>query len=147
MGKKYLVRLTDEQRAALEERFAEPLTLRQRNRIQVLLRSAAGETDADIADELGISSNTVTNARKRFAAEGLEPALTEKPRTGGPAVLGGKGEAVLIGLAGPAAAEGRERRRTVAHHARAEDRTRGPRPGSHAGGVRRDRRERGRAAG
>ena len=83
MGKKYLVRLTDEQRAALEERFAEPLTLRQRNRIQVLLRSAAGETDADIADELGISSNTVTNARKRFAAEGLEPALTEKPRTAG----------------------------------------------------------------
>jgi transposase len=109
MVKKHVVRLTDEQRAALEERFATPLTLRQRNRIQVLLRSDAGEADTDIADELGISPNTVANVRKRFATEGLEPALAEKPRTGGPSVLDGKGEAVLIGLACSKPPEGHAR--------------------------------------
>lgn len=107
MPKKHLVRLTDAQRADLEGRFAGPLTLRQRNRVQVLLRADAGETDADIADDLGISAQTAANVRKRFAAEGLDAALTEKPRSGGPAVLDGKGEAVLIGLACSPAPEGR----------------------------------------
>lgn len=107
MRKKHLVSLTDEQRAALEERFAGPLTLRQRNRVQVLLRADAGEPDADIADELGISAQTAANVRKRFAADGLDAALTEKPRTGGPSVLDGKGEAVVIALACSPVPEGR----------------------------------------
>jgi hypothetical protein len=95
MVKKHLVCPTDEQRIELEGRFAKALTLRQRNRIQVLLRADAGE----IADDLGISPNTAAIIRKRFAAEGLESARTEKPRAGGPAVLDGKAEAVLIGPA------------------------------------------------
>jgi transposase len=103
---KHAVALTDDQRMALEQRFAGPLTLRQRNRVQVLLRSDAGDPDADIAGELGISVGTVANVRKRFAAEGLEAALTEKPRKGGPAVLDGKGEAVVIALACSPAPEG-----------------------------------------
>jgi transposase len=102
-----MVRLTEDQRADLERRFAEPLTLRQRNRVQVLLRSEAGETDQDIADDLGITTNTVANVRKRFAAEGLEAALTERPRSGGPAVLDGKAEALVIALACSPAPEGR----------------------------------------
>jgi transposase len=105
--KKHAVRLTDEQRATLEDRFTGALTLRQRNRIQVLLRADAGETDADIADALSISANTAANVRKRFAADGLEAALTEKPRSGGPAVLDGKGEATLIALACSEPPEGR----------------------------------------
>ena len=107
MRKKHLVRLTDAQRAELEGRFAGPLTLRQRNRVQVLLRADAGDTDADIADGLGISTQTAANVRKRFAADGLDAALTERPRSGGPAVLDGKGEAVLIGLACSPVPEGR----------------------------------------
>jgi transposase len=109
MATKHAVSLTEEQRGDLEHRFAGLLTLRQRNRIQVLLRSAAGEPDTDIAEGLGISTGTVANVRKRFAAEGLEAALTEKPRTGGPAVLDGKGEAVLIGLACSRPPEGHAR--------------------------------------
>jgi transposase len=104
---KHAVALTDEQRAALEDRFAGPLTLRQRNRVQVLLRADAGATDADIADELGISAGTVANVRTRFAADGLDAALTERPRSGGPSVLDGKGEAVLIGLACSPVPDGR----------------------------------------
>jgi len=99
MGKKYLVRLTAAERADLERRFAGPLTLRQRNRVQILLRADAGETDADIADDLGVTPHTAANVRKRFAAAGLDAALTEKPRSGGPAKLDGKAEAVVIALA------------------------------------------------
>jgi transposase len=96
---KHVVRLTGEERAELEARFDGPLTRRQRNRVQVLLRSDAGDTDAEIADDLGISPNTAANVRKRFAAAGLAAALTEKPRRGGPAVLDGKAEALVIALA------------------------------------------------
>jgi transposase len=107
MGKKHVVRLTDDQRADLEDRFAGPLTLRQRNRVQVLLRSDAGDTDAEVAEDLGITTNTVANVRKRFATEGREAALAEKPRAGGPAVLDGKAEAVVIALACSPTPEGR----------------------------------------
>ena len=99
MRKKYLVDLTGGERAELEARFAGPLTLRQRNRVQVLLRADAGETDAEIADDLGVTPHTAANVRRRFAAEGLEAALTERPRSGGPAKLDGKAEAVVIALA------------------------------------------------
>lgn len=99
MRTKHAVDLTAEQRADLAARFAGPLTLRQRNRVQVLLRADAGETDADIADDLGVSAGTAANVRRRFAAEGLEAALRERPRPGAPAKLDGKAEAVIIALA------------------------------------------------
>ena len=99
MRKKYLVSLTTGERADLQARFAGPLTLRQRNRVQILLRADAGDTDADIADDLGITPHTAANVRRRFAADGLDAALTERPRSGGPAKLDGKAEAVVIALA------------------------------------------------
>ncbi len=71
-SKKHPVRLTPGQRADPEGRFVGPLTLRRRNRIRILLRADAGETDADIADDLGITTDTAANVRRRFAAEGLE---------------------------------------------------------------------------
>jgi hypothetical protein len=110
MRKKHLVRLTDAQRADLEGPFAGPLTLRQRNRVQVLLRADAGATGADIADDLGVCAQTAANVRRRFAAEGRDAAPTEKPRSGGPARLGGKAEAVVIARAGSPAPDGRTTR-------------------------------------
>ncbi len=107
MVKRHGVRLTGNQRADLMARFAGPLTLRQRNRVQVLLRADAGDTDADIADDLAITTNTVANIRRRFATQGLEAALAEKPRCGGPAKLDGKAEAVLVALACSPAPAGR----------------------------------------
>ena len=107
MEKRYVVQLTLEQRSDLQGRFRCALTLRQRNRIQVLLRSADGDTDADIADDLGICADTVANVRKRFATDGLEASLGEKPRCGVPPKLDGKAQAVLIGLACSPAPEGR----------------------------------------
>jgi transposase len=107
MGKRHVVRLTDDQRAALEGQFSGPLTLRQRNRVQVLLRADAGATDAEIADDLGITTNTVANVRRRFATGGLDPALHDRPRSGGPAKLDGKAEAVVIALACSPTPDGR----------------------------------------
>ena len=99
MRKRHLVQLTDDQRAALDSRDRGPLTRRERNRVQILLRADAGETDADIADEVEVSVGTVANVRRRFAAGGLDAALTEKPRPGAAPLLDGKAEAVVIALA------------------------------------------------
>jgi transposase len=107
MGKRHVVQLTTDQRAELEGRFVGSLTLRQRNRVQILLRADAGDTDADIADDLGVTTNTVANVRKRFTAGGLDPALNDRPRSGGPAKLDGKAEAVIIALACSPAPDGR----------------------------------------
>ena len=99
MTKRHVVQLTDDQRADLAERFAGRLTLRERNRVQVLLRSDAGDTDEEVADALDTCVATVAAVRKRFAAEGLEAALTERPRSGGPATFDGKVEATIVALA------------------------------------------------
>lgn len=107
MRKKYVVSLTDDQRAALDDRDRGPLTRRERNRVHILLRADAGETDAEIADDLGVSVGTVANVRRRFAAGGLDPALTEKPRPGAAPLLDGKAEAVVLALACSPAPDGR----------------------------------------
>lgn len=107
MRKKHVVALTDDQRAALDNRDRGPLTRRERNRVHILLRADAGETDADIADDLGVSVGTVANVRRRFAAGGLDPALTEKPRPGAAPLLDGRAEAVVIALACSPAPDGR----------------------------------------
>ena len=107
MTKRHVVRLTEDQRADLEGRFCGRLTLRERNRVQALLRSDLGDTDDEIADALGICVATVVSVRKRFAAEGLEAALGERPRSGGPARFDGKVEAAVVALACSPTPDGR----------------------------------------
>jgi transposase len=99
MAKRHIVGLTDDERAALDQQEAGPLTRRQRYRVQVLLRADAGETDAEIADEVGVSIGTVANVRRRFAAGGLDAALHDRPRPGAVPVLDGKAEAIVIATA------------------------------------------------
>ena len=107
MTKRHVVQLTGDQRADLEGRFCGRLTLRERNRVQVLLRSDRGDTDDEIADALDVCVGTVVNVRKRFAAEGLEAALGERPRSGGPATFDGKVEATVVALACSPTPDGR----------------------------------------
>ncbi len=103
MPKRHVVQLTDDQRAALIRREDGPLTRRQRNRVQILLRSDAGDTDPEIADDLGVSLGTVGNVRRRFTLGGLDAALNEMPRPGAKPVLDGEAEALVIATAcGPA---------------------------------------------
>jgi transposase len=107
MAKRHVVGLTDDERAALEEQEAGPLTRRQRYRVRILLRADAGETDPEIADEVGVSLGTVANVRRRFAAGGLDAALNDRPRPGAVPVLDGKAEAIVIATACSPAPEGR----------------------------------------
>ena len=107
MPKRHVVELTDEQRAALVRREDGPLTRRQRNRAQILLRSDAGETDEEIAEDLDVCVGTVANVRRRFTLGGLDAALDEKPRPGARPVLDGKAEAIVIATACSPAPEGR----------------------------------------
>ena len=107
MIKRHVVQLTGDQRADLTERFAGRLTLRERNRVQVLLRSDRGDTDDEIADEIDVCVATVAAVRRRFAADGLEAALSERPRSGGPATFDGKVEATIVALACSPTPDGR----------------------------------------
>jgi len=99
MDERHVVPLTDDQRADLRGRFCGRLTLRERNRVQVLLGSDAGDTDEDVADAVGVCVATVVAVRKRFAADGLDAALGERPRSGGPAKFDGKVEATVVAIA------------------------------------------------
>lgn len=99
MTKRHVVSLTDDQRADLEGRYCGRLTLRERNRVQILLGSDAGDTDEEVADAVGVCVATVVKVRKRFAAGGLEAALGERPRSGSPAKFDGKVEAAVVAVA------------------------------------------------
>jgi transposase len=110
MRKASIVRLTPEQRAELTDRLErEALNGRRRRHYQILLLADAGRTDEQIALTTGASRSTVERTRRRFAREGLEAALTDKPRSGAPAKLDGKQEAMIVALACSDAPEGQAR--------------------------------------
>lgn len=112
---KVLVRLSSEQRESLARVVhtgTRPAAMRRRASI-LLLADADGPdawTDAEIADHLETSTNTVMNVRMQFAAEGLEATLRRKRPTGRQyRKLDGNQEAQLIALTCSAAPEGRAR--------------------------------------
>ena len=107
MTKQHIVTLTEDERAALEQQETGPLTRRQRYRLQILLRADAGDTDGEIADELGVSVTTVANVRRRFAAGRLDTALNDRPRPGAKPILDGKAEAIIIATACSPVPQGR----------------------------------------
>jgi transposase len=110
MRKAAFVRLTPEQRAELTDRLErEALNGRRRRHLQILLRADEGLTDEQIAAATGASRSTVERHRIRFDREGLEAALTDKPRSDAPPKLDGKQEAMIVALACSDAPEGQAR--------------------------------------
>jgi transposase len=105
----FSVRLTPEQRESLGQLRDRPLSRKQRYRTEILLRADEGDTDPEIADDLGVHVATVQRTRRRFATEGLEAALADKPRPGAPPKLDGKQEAMVVALACSRAPDGRAR--------------------------------------
>jgi transposase len=100
MPKLFPVQLSPEDRSLLEQLLQQgPLSFRQRRRVQILLAADEGDSDADIATTLECGVSTVERTRKRFATEGWDAALKERPRPGGTPVLDGKAEVLLIELA------------------------------------------------
>ena len=68
-----------------------------------------GEPPARIAEILQVGTGTVYNLQRRYLKEGLESALTEKPRSGKPPVITGEMKARITALACSDAPEGHAR--------------------------------------
>jgi len=65
----------------------------------ILLKSAQGWTDEQIAQAFDISADTVQRTRIRYVQSGLKAALQESPRPGAPRQLTTEQEVQLIALA------------------------------------------------
>ena len=104
MQKKYIVRLTDEERKVLREVVKKLKGTSQKvRRAQVLLKADADGpnwTDKKIAEALSCRTKTVENIRQRLVTEGFEIALNGKKRETPPRqrVLDGEQEAKVIAL-------------------------------------------------
>lgn len=102
------VQLTDEQRQRLVDITSKgKVAVRMFKRSQVLLLSEQGYKDQDIAERVGVSVATVERTRQKFVQQGLDAAITEKPRPGQQRLLDGKTEAFLIATACSDAPDGR----------------------------------------
>ena len=115
MNKKYVVRLTDGERAQLAALVSKgKAAARKLTHARVLLKADVEGpcwTDERIADALDVGRRTVENIRKRLVEEGLEAALNRKKRCRPPRekILDGEREAKLIALACGEPPEGRAR--------------------------------------
>jgi transposase len=65
----------------------------------ILCKTDEGLSDQQIAQSVYVGAATVGRVRKRFAEEGLESALSERPRPGKSRKLDGKQEAHLVAIA------------------------------------------------
>jgi hypothetical protein len=104
MKKKYIVRLTDEERAVCEATVKNEKGRSEKlRRATILLRADAdgsGWKDEKISEAVGCSTQTVENVRQAFVLEGFESALVRKKRVSPPTPkrLDGTGEAKMIAM-------------------------------------------------
>ncbi len=114
MDARRIVSLSEEERAHLQRLIhagTSPARLQTRARILLLSDRSQGEhrPDWQVAEAALSSESTVKRIRRRFVEEGLEAALTEKPRPGPPPKLTGDLEAKLFVLACSKPPEGHAR--------------------------------------
>jgi transposase len=104
MEKKYIVRLTAEERKGLENLVAKGSAAAYRIRhANILLKADADGPawpDERVADAFGCHAKTVRNLRQRFVERGLETALWRKKQAepSRKRILDGRAEAHLIAL-------------------------------------------------
>ncbi len=104
MNKKFIVRLSDEERAICQEVVKKLKGSSEKvRRAQVLLKADAdgpGWTDSRIAEAFHCRVQTIENLRKRLVTEGFQAALERKKRLEPPTPpkLDGAGEAKLIAM-------------------------------------------------
>lgn len=83
-------------------------TLRQTNRANILILCHNDKREKDIAEFLGVRTDTIWRIKKRYDEEGLESALGEKPRPGQPTKYNQTHKTRLTALACSKAPEGRD---------------------------------------
>jgi hypothetical protein len=104
MNKKYIVRLSDEERGVCQDVIKRLKGTSQKvKRAQILLKADADGPawpDAKIAEAFDCRVQTVEDLRKRLVTEGFEAALERKVRAAPPTAckLDGEGEARLIAM-------------------------------------------------
>jgi transposase len=104
MNKKYIVRLSNEERRQLTELTSKGKAAAYKIRhAHILLKADADGsawTDAKIAESFSVSVNTVLGVRQRLVEQGLEAALNrqQQDRPSRAPLLDGAGEARLIAL-------------------------------------------------
>ena len=104
MEKKYIVRLTDEERNVLRDVVKKLKGTSQKvRRAQILLKAdvdGPNWTDKKIAEAFSCRTKTVENIRQRLVTDGFEIALNGKKRDTPPRqkLLDGKQEAEVIAL-------------------------------------------------
>ena len=97
---KYRVELTESHKRRLNEVSSRgKSSVRTVKRALALLKADEGQTDDRIAEAVSISRRTVVRIRQRFCEEGLESALTERPRPGKKRRLDERAEARLVAIA------------------------------------------------
>lgn len=110
MSKKNEVRLKKDERSFLIELISKGKEqARKIKRGNILLLVEEGKTDKEISEILKISYSTIERTRKKYVEYGLEFALKEKPRSGAPKSLDGRGESLLIATVCSEPPEGRTR--------------------------------------
>jgi transposase len=111
---KYIVRLTEDERQALQgllsgKRIAADRALRARILLKADLDGDAW-SDTEIADAFDVGVSTIHRLRQRLVEDGLEAALSRRPMSSKrPTKLDGAQEARLIAVACGPAPEGRAR--------------------------------------
>jgi len=114
-GKRYRVLLRRRDRTQLQALVHKGVQkARVINRARILLMADERvkeecKSDAEISKALGVSLRMVAATREKYFRYGLRRALAEKPRSGHPPKLSGKGEALLTTIACSDAPEGRSR--------------------------------------
>ena len=115
MNKKYIVRLSKEERGGLEQLIAKGKAAAYKIRhAHILLKADADGpawTDMRIAEAFSCHVRTVEGIRGRFLEQGFEAALNRKKQAVPPRakILDGAGEARLIALSCSVPPEGRGR--------------------------------------
>jgi transposase len=109
MPVKYTVNLTQEEHQQLIDLTKKGKTsARVVKRAQILLLADQGYQDEAIASILMVGESTVHRTRQRYVEEGVELALSERPRKGREKKLSPQAEAFLIATACSTPSDGRE---------------------------------------
>jgi len=104
MVKKYIVRLSEEERSCLRDIVKKLKGTSQKvRRANILLKAdinGLNWSDAKIAEALFCQTQTIENVRRRLVTEGLDAVLNRKKRETPPRpkILDGKQEAEIIAL-------------------------------------------------
>jgi transposase len=107
---KEFIQLSKEERRSLKTLFRSGSgSNRRQTRARILDLLSKQTTPPTIAQILGCCPATVYQVKRRFLAEGLESALSEKPRSGKPVSISGEARARLTALACSDAPEGHAR--------------------------------------